>query len=83
MTMEHLVINEQAFIHLDKVSLAGWIGTTDDALLIFEAARRGLIRRLVDSEMKMIISRCVFAMTKSKVELIAGQMVAFGVLVAS
>ncbi|KAG7087309.1 hypothetical protein E1B28_013286 [Marasmius oreades] len=42
----------------------GWIETTGDALLILEAARRGLIprvtRRLVDSERKMIDSGSVF-----------------------
>lgn len=42
----------------------GWIETTGDALLILEAARRGLIprvtRRLVDSERKMIASGSVF-----------------------
>lgn len=43
---------------------SGWIETTEDALLILEAARRGLIprvtRRLVDSERKMITSGSVF-----------------------
>jgi hypothetical protein len=43
---------------------SGWIETTGDALLILEAARRGLIprvtRRLVDSERKMITSGSVF-----------------------
>ncbi|KAG5735426.1 hypothetical protein E4T56_gene12792 [Termitomyces sp. T112] len=43
---------------------SGWIETTGDALLILEAARRGLIprvtRRLVDSERKMICSGSVF-----------------------
>lgn len=43
---------------------SGWIATTGDALLILEAARRGLIprvtRRLVDSERKMITSGSVF-----------------------
>jgi Gti1/Pac2 family transcription factor len=42
----------------------GFIETTGDALLILEAARRGLIpritRRLVDSERKMITSGSVF-----------------------
>lgn len=42
----------------------GWIETTGDALLILEAARRGIIprvtRRLVDSERKMISSGSVF-----------------------
>lgn len=42
----------------------GWIETTGDALLILEAARRGLIprvtRRLVDAERKMITSGSVF-----------------------
>ncbi|KAF5355600.1 hypothetical protein D9757_012904 [Collybiopsis confluens] len=42
----------------------GWIETTGDALLILEAARRGLIprvtRRLVDSERRMISSGSVF-----------------------
>ncbi|KAE9388027.1 hypothetical protein BT96DRAFT_927269 [Gymnopus androsaceus JB14] len=41
----------------------GWIESTLDALLILEAARRGLIprvtRRLVDSERKMISSAYV------------------------
>ena len=43
---------------------SGWIETTGDALLILEAARRGLIprvtRRLVDSERKMITYGSVF-----------------------
>ncbi|KXN83000.1 Transcriptional regulator MIT1 [Leucoagaricus sp. SymC.cos] len=43
---------------------SGWIESTGDALLILEAARRGLIprvtRRLVDSERKMITSGSVF-----------------------
>ena len=43
---------------------SGWISTTGDALLILEAARRGLIprvtRRLVDAERKMIVSGSVF-----------------------
>ncbi|THU77909.1 hypothetical protein K435DRAFT_72170 [Dendrothele bispora CBS 962.96] len=43
---------------------SGWIETTGDALLILEAARRGLIprvtRRLVDTERKMITSGSVF-----------------------
>jgi Gti1/Pac2 family transcription factor len=43
---------------------SGWIETTGDALLILEAARRGMIprvtRRLVDSERKMITSGSVF-----------------------
>ncbi|KAJ7113143.1 Gti1/Pac2 family-domain-containing protein [Mycena epipterygia] len=43
---------------------SGWIETTGDALLILEAARRGLIprvtRRLVDDERKMITSGSVF-----------------------
>src|SRR5277367_5693545 len=42
----------------------GWIETTGDALLILEAARRGLIprvtRRLVDAERKKITSGSVF-----------------------
>jgi hypothetical protein len=42
----------------------GWIESTGDALLILEAARRGLIprvtRRLVESERKMITSGSVF-----------------------
>ncbi|THU78527.1 hypothetical protein K435DRAFT_699867, partial [Dendrothele bispora CBS 962.96] len=45
-------------------SWSGWIETTGDALLILEAARRGLIprltRRLVDTERKMITSGSVF-----------------------
>ncbi|KAJ7280727.1 Gti1/Pac2 family-domain-containing protein [Mycena rebaudengoi] len=43
---------------------SGWIATTGDALLILEAARRGLIprvtRRLVDAERRMICSGSVF-----------------------
>ncbi|KAJ6521667.1 Gti1/Pac2 family-domain-containing protein [Mycena vulgaris] len=43
---------------------SGWIETTGDALLILEAARRGLIprvtRRLVDTERRMIASGSVF-----------------------
>ncbi|KAJ7631825.1 Gti1/Pac2 family-domain-containing protein, partial [Mycena rosella] len=43
---------------------SGWIETTGDALLILEAARRGLIprvtRRLVDAERRMIASGSVF-----------------------
>lgn len=43
---------------------SGWISSTGDALLILEAARRGLIprvtRRLVDAERKMICSGSVF-----------------------
>ncbi|KDR73045.1 hypothetical protein GALMADRAFT_746376 [Galerina marginata CBS 339.88] len=43
---------------------SGWIETTGDALLILEAARRGLIprvtRRLIDSERRMITSGSVF-----------------------
>ena len=42
----------------------GFIETTGDALLILEAARRGMIprvtRRLVDAERKMITSGSVF-----------------------
>ncbi|KAF9074567.1 Gti1/Pac2 family-domain-containing protein [Rhodocollybia butyracea] len=42
----------------------GWIETTQDALLILEAARQGLVprvrRRLVDSERKLITSGSVF-----------------------
>ncbi|PPR03576.1 hypothetical protein CVT24_007615 [Panaeolus cyanescens] len=43
---------------------SGWIETTGDALLILEAAKRGIIprvtRRLVDSERRMIMSGSVF-----------------------
>ncbi|KAJ6589430.1 Gti1/Pac2 family-domain-containing protein [Mycena capillaripes] len=43
---------------------SGWIETTGDALLILEAARRGIIprvtRRLVDAERRMITSGSVF-----------------------
>ncbi|PPQ97119.1 hypothetical protein CVT26_000601 [Gymnopilus dilepis] len=43
---------------------SGWIETTGDALLILEAAKRGIIprvtRRLVDSERRMITSGSVF-----------------------
>jgi len=48
----------------------GWIETTGDALLIFEAARRGLIprvtRRLVESERKMITSGSVFVFDEAE-----------------
>jgi hypothetical protein len=43
---------------------SGWIATTGDALIMLEAARRGVIprvtRRLVDAERKMICSGSVF-----------------------
>lgn len=48
----------------------GWIETTGDALLIFEAARRGVIprvtRRLVESERKMITSGSVFVFDEAE-----------------
>ncbi|KAF9075458.1 Gti1/Pac2 family-domain-containing protein [Rhodocollybia butyracea] len=48
----------------DEPPWTSWIETTQDALLILEAARRGLIprvrRRLVDSERKLITSGSVF-----------------------
>jgi Gti1/Pac2 family transcription factor len=48
----------------DEPPWSGFIETTGDALLILEAARRGLIprvtRRLVDAERKMITSGSVF-----------------------
>ena len=50
---------------------SGWIETTGDALLILEAARRGLIprvtRRLVDSERKMITSGSVFVFDEDEI----------------
>ena len=48
----------------------GWIETTGDALLIFEAARRGVIprvtRRLVESERRMITSGSVFVFDEAE-----------------
>ncbi|KAJ7720053.1 Gti1/Pac2 family-domain-containing protein, partial [Mycena metata] len=48
----------------------GWIETTGDALLILEAARRGLIprvtRRLVDAERRMIASGAVFVFDEAE-----------------
>lgn len=56
--------NQQASNTWTEPPWSGWIETTGDALLILEAARRGLIprvtRRLVDSERKMITSGSVF-----------------------
>ncbi|KAF8142856.1 Gti1/Pac2 family-domain-containing protein [Mycena galopus ATCC 62051] len=49
---------------------SGWIETTGDALLILEAARRGLIprvtRRLVDGERGMIASGSVFVFNEDE-----------------
>ncbi|KAF7334613.1 hypothetical protein MVEN_02291500 [Mycena venus] len=49
---------------------SGWIETTGDALLILEAAQRGLIprvtRRLVDTERKMITSGSVFVFNEDE-----------------
>ncbi|KDQ17404.1 hypothetical protein BOTBODRAFT_105739 [Botryobasidium botryosum FD-172 SS1] len=48
----------------------GWINTTEDALLILEAASRGLIprvtRRLVDRERRMITSGSVFVFDENE-----------------
>ncbi|KAF8151648.1 Gti1/Pac2 family-domain-containing protein [Crassisporium funariophilum] len=56
--------NQQSSSTWTEPPWSGWIETTGDALLILEAARRGLIprvtRRLVDSERKMITSGSVF-----------------------
>ncbi|KAF8623876.1 hypothetical protein AX17_007278 [Amanita inopinata Kibby_2008] len=56
--------NQQSATTWTEPPWCGWIETTGDALLILEAARRGLIprvtRRLVDSERKMITSGSVF-----------------------
>ena len=64
MSVDHQVTNEQAPSTWAEPPWSGWIETTGDALLILEAARRGLIprvtRRLVDSERKMITSGSVF-----------------------
>ena len=64
MSVDHQVSNEQASSTWTEPPWSGWIETTGDALLILEAARRGLIprvtRRLVDSERKMITSGSVF-----------------------
>ncbi|TFK22853.1 hypothetical protein FA15DRAFT_621866, partial [Coprinopsis marcescibilis] len=60
----HQATNQQAGQTWTEPPWSGWIDTTGDALLILEAARRGLIprvtRRLVDSERKMIASGSVF-----------------------
>jgi Gti1/Pac2 family len=56
------------FIHLVRASLVG-LETTGDALfLILEATRRGLIRRFVDSERKMITSGSVFVEAESGIK---------------
>jgi len=64
MSVGHQVNNQQASSTWTEPPWSGWIETTGDALLILEAARRGLIprvtRRLVDSERKMITSGSVF-----------------------
>ena len=61
---EHSGSEEEAESSACEPPWSGWIETTGDALLILEAARRGLIprvtRRLVDSERKMITSGSVF-----------------------
>jgi Gti1/Pac2 family transcription factor len=55
---------QQAPVPAHEPPWSGWIETTGDALIILEAARRGLIprvtRRLVDAERKMITSGSVF-----------------------
>lgn len=57
-------IQDEGSVTSTKPPWTGWIKTTGDALLILEAARRGMIprvtRRLVDSERKMISSGSVF-----------------------
>ncbi|KAF5353840.1 hypothetical protein D9758_010591 [Tetrapyrgos nigripes] len=57
-------MSSQAEAQWTEPPWSGWIETTGDALLILEAARRGLIprvnRRLVDNERKMIASGSVF-----------------------
>ncbi|KAF7290525.1 hypothetical protein MIND_01292400 [Mycena indigotica] len=49
---------------------SGWIETTGDALIIFEAAKRNLIprvtRRLVDNERSMIMSGSVFVFNEEE-----------------
>ncbi|KAF8814558.1 hypothetical protein BYT27DRAFT_7326528 [Phlegmacium glaucopus] len=64
MSVGHQVNNQQPPATWSEPPWSGWIETTRDALLILEAARRGLIprvtRRLVDSERKMITSGSVF-----------------------
>ena len=64
MSVAHQVNNQQPSSTWTEPPWSGWIETTGDALLILEAARRGLIprvtRRLVDSERKMITSGSVF-----------------------
>ena len=64
MSVDHQVSNDQASSTWTQPTWFGWIETTGDALLILEAARRGLIprvtRRLSDSEQKMITSGSVF-----------------------
>ena len=62
--MYHQIGNKQASSAWTVLPWSGWIESTGDALLILEAARRGLIprvtRRLVDSERKLIASGSVF-----------------------
>ncbi|KAF9005042.1 Gti1/Pac2 family-domain-containing protein [Cyathus striatus] len=64
MSAAHQANNQQPPTTWTEPPWSGWIETTGDALLILEAARRGLIprvtRRLVDSERKMITSGSVF-----------------------
>ena len=64
MSVGHQVNQQASSSSWTEPPWSGWIETTGDALLILEAARRGLIprvtRRLVDSERKMITSGSVF-----------------------
>ncbi|RXW12507.1 hypothetical protein EST38_g13345 [Candolleomyces aberdarensis] len=64
MSAAHQATSQQAPTAWTEPPWSGWIETTGDALLILEAARRGLIprvtRRLVDAERKMITSGSVF-----------------------
>jgi hypothetical protein len=64
MAANHQDNNSQPASTWTEPPWSGWIETTGDALLILEAARRGMIprvtRRLVDSERKMITSGSVF-----------------------
>ena len=64
MSAAHQAPSQQAPTAWTEPPWSGWIETTGDALLILEAARRGLIprvtRRLVDAERKMITSGSVF-----------------------
>ena len=63
--MDRQVSNEQASTAIEP-PWSGWIVSIGDALLIrvLEARRRRLIRRLVDTEQKMITSGSVFVFDK-------------------